>query len=223
MRWRFLPVVFVLATFSAGCGKPTESFVLPSQEMDFNGLFAKNCAGCHGADGRSGAGPALNDALLQAVLPDAVLMQVISTGVRGTAMPAFARDAGGELTVQQIQALIKGMRKNWSKPEELANASLPPFHSREPGDPQRGLAVYQTYCARCHGPDGRGGQAGSIVDPSYLALVSDQGLRIFVIVGRANRNAPDWRNNVPGQPMNPQEISDVVAWLAAHRNKGVTN
>ena len=37
-------------------------------------------------------------------------MQIISTGVKGTAMPAFARDAGGELTVQQIGALISGMR-----------------------------------------------------------------------------------------------------------------
>jgi len=157
------------------------------------------------------------------VLPDAALMQIISTGVKGTAMPAFARDAGGELTVQQIGALISGMRKNWSKPAEWANASVPPFRASEAGDAERGQTVYQTYCARCHGPDGQGGQAGSIVDPSYLALVSDQGLRTFVIVGRADRNVPDWRENVPGRPMQPQEISDVVAWLKAHRTKGLTN
>ena len=52
---------------------------------------------------------------------------------------------------------------------------------------------------------------------SYLALVSDQDLRTVVIVGRPELGAPDWRNNVPGKPMSPQEISDVVAWLAAQR------
>ncbi|HEY7318089.1 MAG TPA: hypothetical protein VIE89_10990, partial [Candidatus Binatia bacterium] len=51
----------------------------------------------------------------------------------------------------------------------------------------------------------------------YLALVSDQGLRTTVIVGRSDLGMPDWRANVSGQPMSPQEISDVVAWLASHR------
>jgi cytochrome c oxidase cbb3-type subunit 3/ubiquinol-cytochrome c reductase cytochrome c subunit len=31
--------------------------------------------------------------------------------------------------------------------------------------------------------------------------------------------APDWRGDVPGHPMSAQEISDVVAWLAAQRPK----
>ena len=39
----------------------------------------------------------------------------------------------------------------------------------------------------------------------------------MVIVGRPDRGAPDWRNNVPGRPMTDQEISDVVAWLASKR------
>ena len=55
------------------------------------------------------------------------------------------------------------------------------------------------------------------MDGSYLALVSDQNLRTTVIVGRPELGAPDWRNNVPGKPMSAQEISDVVAWLAAQR------
>jgi len=31
--------------------------------------------------------------------------------------------------------------------------------------------------------------------------------------------APDWRGNVPGKPMSPQDVSDVVAWLASQRVK----
>jgi hypothetical protein len=56
-----------------------------------------------------------------------------------------------------------------------------------------------------------------MVDGAFLALVSDQGLRTTIIAGRPDLHAPDWRGNVPGHPMSPQEISDIVAWLAAQR------
>ena len=83
---------------------------------------------------------------------------------------------------------------------------------------QRGAVVYSTFCAHCHGEGGRGGaRGGSIVDPNYLALVSDQHLRTTVIAGRPDLGKPDWRADVPGQPMTPQDIADVVTWLAAQR------
>jgi hypothetical protein len=50
-------------------------------------------------------------------------------------------------------------------------------------------------------------------------LESDQDLRTNVIVGRPELGAPDWRGDVPGKPISAQEISDVVAWLAAQRPK----
>jgi hypothetical protein len=55
------------------------------------------------------------------------------------------------------------------------------------------------------------------VDGSYLALVSDQNLRTTVIVGRPDMGAPDWRGDLPGKPLSEQDVSDVVAWLAAQR------
>jgi hypothetical protein len=55
------------------------------------------------------------------------------------------------------------------------------------------------------------------VDGSYLALVSDQGLRTTVIAGRPDLGAPDWRGNVRGSAMTSQDVSDVVAWLSAQR------
>ena len=68
------------------------------------------------------------------------------------------------------------------------------------------------------GADGRGGAAGSsIVDASYLSLVSDQNLRTTIIAGRPDLGAPDWRGNLPGRPMSQDDVSDVVAWLAAKR------
>jgi cytochrome c oxidase cbb3-type subunit III len=120
---------------------------------------------------------------------------------------------------------VAGMRSLWARPNEFDNVELPPYSLQDaiakgsgPGDPQRGATVYKTYCAQCHGEGGSGAQkAGSIVDPNFLALVSDQSIRTTVITGRPDLKKPDWRSNLDGQAMTPQEISDVVAWLSSLR------
>ena len=213
-------VVFSLAT---GCdrlpGKPkaADRWMAPEQVTDFTQLYAQNCAGCHGADGRLGAARPLHDPLYLALAGTDVLRQVIAYGVPGTAMPAFAEHVGGSLTDEQLHILVAGMQSHWGHPDALQDAALPPYR-HEAGDAQRGAAVYTTFCTQCHGEAGRGGaQGGSIVDPNYLDLVSDQHLRTTVITGRPDRGKPDWRANVPGQPMTPQDIADVVTWLAAQR------
>jgi mono/diheme cytochrome c family protein len=186
--------------------------------VDFGVLYAQNCAGCHGRDGKGGASISLADSVFLAIADDAVVRRVAANGVPGTPMPAFAQTAGGMLTDQQIDALVRGIRA-WAKtaPDELKATVLPSYAPQASGDPQRGTEVYRTYCSSCHGADGSGGNATSIVDGSYLALVSDQDLRVNVILGRPELGAPDWRNDLPGKPMSEQEISDVVSWLAQKR------
>lgn len=202
-----------------GAHRPDLAALPPSEVVDFNVLYQKNCAGCHGMDGKGGAAIALASPVFLAVADDTVIRRIATNGVPGTAMPAFAQSAGGMLTEKQIGALVSGLR-SWAKTSAVGDPALPPFTERSPGDPQRGAAAYRTYCSSCHGVDGRGGsKASSIVDGSYLALVSDQYLRTIVIAGRPELGAPDWRNNVEGQPMSAQDISDVVAWLSGHRLK----
>jgi mono/diheme cytochrome c family protein len=124
------------------------------------------------------------------------------------------------LTDKQVDVIVAGIRARWSKPDVFHGTNPPPYSSSATGDPTRGSEVYATYCSSCHGAGGRGGQkAGSIVEGSFLALVNDQELRTIVIAGRPELGAPDWRDDVPGKPMSAQEISDVVAWLAAQRPK----
>ena len=225
MTARFLAAFagVAMAAVFCGCRGPEEPAPRPEQVLDFKILIADNCAGCHGIEGTHGAARPLNDALYQALTNKDALRQTISSGRPGTPMPAFAKSAGGSLTDQQVEVLVDGMQTQWAKPTEFASAALPAYRATEPGDANRGAAVYQTYCARCHGPEGRGGaNAASIVDASFLALASDQGLRTSVIAGRSDMSVPDWRSDVPGQPMKPQEISDVVAWLIAHRTPAAT-
>jgi cytochrome c oxidase cbb3-type subunit III len=197
-----------------------DSEVLPPSEVaDFNLLYGQNCAGCHGEAGKGGAAIALASPVFLAIADDSVIRRTAANGVPGTPMPAFARSAGGMLTDKQIDALVRGIR-SWEKPDGLRDATLPPYASQIPGDSQSGADAYRTYCLSCHGVGGRGASKGSsIVDGSYLALVSDQQLRTIVIAGRPELGAPDWRGDVEGRPMSAQEISDVVAWLSGQRLK----
>src|SRR6201993_4625357 len=193
--------------------------VTTNDVVDFKQLYGQNCAGCHGADGKGGAAIALANPVFLAIADDSVIRRIASNGVPGTPMPAFAQSAGGMLTDKQIEALVGGIR-TWAKPYALGDQTPPPYRAPVPGDPKRGADAYRTYCSSCHGADGRGGsKASSIVNGSYLALVSDQQLRTIVIAGRPELGAPDWRSDVDGHPMSAQDISDVVAWLSSQRPK----
>ena len=194
--------------------------IVPSDISDFKILFAQNCSGCHGPEGKGGAAIALADPVYLAIADDTVVRRAAANGIPGTAMPAFAQSAGGMLTSKQIDVIVSGIRERRSKPDVLSGANPPPYSSSEPGNPSRGSEVYANYCSSCHGAGGRGGEkASSIVDGSFLALLNDQELRTLVIVGRPELGAPDWRSNVPGKPMSTQDVSDVVAWLASQRPK----
>jgi cytochrome c oxidase cbb3-type subunit 3 len=192
--------------------------IAPNQVLDFDALYAQNCAGCHGAQGRGGAATALANPIYLAIVDEASMRNVVANGVRGTSMPAFAQHAGGMLTDQQIEAITSGIFSRWGRKQVLDGANPPSYAAKAAGNVDHGQLVFGTYCASCHGSEGGGTPKGSaITNDSFLALVSDQGLRTIVITGRPELGAPDWRSNVPGRAMTDQEIADVVAWLASRR------
>jgi mono/diheme cytochrome c family protein len=219
-RWTAVAAaILLLAACDSAPGRPVRGSEAPdpAEVKDFRVLYATNCAGCHGAAGRGGAAIGLADPVYLAIADDASIRKVVAGGVRGTSMPAFAQSAGGMLTDAQVDVLTGGIR-SWARPLEPGAPAPPPHAATSAGDPGRGLEVYGTYCASCHGARGEGGKGGSaIANDSFLGLVSDQGLRTTIIAGRADLGAPDWRGNLPGRPMSDQEITDVVAWLASQR------
>jgi cytochrome c oxidase cbb3-type subunit 3/ubiquinol-cytochrome c reductase cytochrome c subunit len=120
------------------------------------------------------------------------------------------------------------MMHQWGKPDALAGQNRPAYAATGTGDVQQGQQEFTTYCASCHGSDGTGlkgkdagahASHGSIVDPSYLALVSDQSLRTTTIVGLPDQGMPDWRGDVPSHAMTDKEVTDIVAWLVSHRTQ----
>jgi len=222
-RYAFRFALGVAISLAIGCdrlpGRPTESDrpVRPSEVTDFAVLYRENCGGCHGAGGRFGAALPLAHPVYLALVDDEALRRVIASGVPGTAMPGFGRDAGGPLTDAQIGVLVDGMHAHWASREALRGERPPPY-AGDGGDVARGTAVWAARCASCHGADGSGGpRVGSIVDGAYLALVSDQALRTLAIAGRPDLGHPDWRGDGRATPMTAADVSDVVAWLTARR------
>ena len=215
---------FAALMLLSGCtsppGQPRKSseVLAPTEVTDFRTLYSENCAGCHGTEGRGGAAIALADPVYLAIADDASIRKVIANGVPGTSMPAFAQSAGGMLTDKQIDLITNQIRSRWGRPGILDGANAPSYAAKSAGHAANGLVAYGTYCASCHGPQGQGGpKASAITNDSFLALISDQGLRTIVITGRPELGAPDWRRNVPGRPMSDQEVTDVVEWLASRR------
>jgi mono/diheme cytochrome c family protein len=210
--------------------------------MTFSVLFQENCIACHGANGKLGPAPPLNDRLFLALVPDTELHRVISEGRTGTLMPAFAASQGGHLTDAQIKVLAHGIRKEW-RSTESAPVGAPPYlatqaktNNAAPGNRDDGLKVFTRACAGCHGDHGQGGRhggeaggklVGAINDPNFLALISDQALRRLVITGRPDLGMPDYAGTKGRpenfQPLTSEDVTHIVALLASWRTESVND
>jgi len=127
-------------------GKDSE-ILAPDEILDFKILYAENCAGCHGAEGRGGAAIALGDPVYLAIADEVQMRKVTAQGMPGTSMPAFAQSSGGMLTDKQIDVITKQIRANWSRPGILNGIEAPSYLNlaKSPGVPARGEQVYKTY------------------------------------------------------------------------------
>jgi mono/diheme cytochrome c family protein len=199
-----------------GKPKPSDRWLPPEAEKNFQVLFKDNCRACHAGENNIGASISMRDPLYLAIIPRDVLRKVTAEGIAGTTMPAFAKANGGELTDEQVDIIVNGIL-DWGKSAQITKANLPPY-SASLGDANHGSEVYNRFCAGCHGQVGQNGKAGSILQPDYLQLVSDQYLRSVTIAGRPELGMPNYQNLMPNQPMSDQDIADIVAWLVSHRN-----
>jgi len=227
-----ITAIFLMA--SVGCdhppGKPgfRPATLRPDQVLGFESLYRTNCSACHGDSGLNGAALPLNNPVYLAWAGHDHMVPIVASGVSLQTMHAFARASGGMLTDQQIESIVNGMIAHWGRPGILNGANPPGYTASTPGDVAAGKAAFQVYCARCHGADGTGPAPGavasarqqvfgSIVDPTYLSLIGNQGLRDIVVSGLPGEGMPDWRGDGSAKPMTDKEVTDVVAWLRSHR------
>lgn len=238
-------VAAILLFAAAGCnhlpGKPGDrsETLRPDQTLGFEVLYKSNCSACHGDGGLNGAAMPLNNPVYLAWAGHDHMVTIVASGTSLRTMHAFAQTSGGMLTDQQVESIVNGMISHWGKPGILNGANPPGYAAAMPGDVAAGKAAFETHCARCHGADGTGPTAedaaslkqgaavGSIIDPTYLSLISTQGLRDIIVSGLPGEGMPDWRGDpsskpmldkpMPEKPMTDKEVTDVVAWLASHR------
>jgi mono/diheme cytochrome c family protein len=223
-RGFIIAVLSCILLTAAGCrapGKPgpEPEVVRPEQVTDFATLYKQNCAACHGENGRHGNAISLANPVYLALAGRDVLIQTMTKGRPGALMPAFAKSQGGALTDQQIEILADGMVRHWGRKGLLDGQNPPAYAATTTGDATAGKENFAGFCARCHRAAAPGGQvviAGPVSNPSYLALISDQGLRSMILAGRPDDGMPDWRG-FGDRPLTDQQVTDIVAWLASQR------
>ncbi len=228
----------LLLLTSGGCldrmpGKPNPADrpQLPGEQTDFQVLFQRSCSGCHGADGKLGPAPPLNDPLFLAIVPDEVLLDVVTHGRPGTPMPAFDKRVAGTLTDEQIQILAGGLKSHFKLTS--AAGDVPPYKGESSIQPPaeqiaRGEKLFASACAACHGDSGQGSGdddtgPGRVNDPALLSLFSNQALRRIIITGRPDLGMPNYAEtdgrDSDFKPLTSQEIDDLVALLAHWRDR----
>lgn len=130
-------------------------------------IFRSHCGECHGVHGEGGRGPTLASGVFYHGSTDADLMQNISDGIPGTAMPGVFFSP---VQVRQIVAYVRSLQQSGAQ--------------RPSGEPAHGEKLFrESGCSGCHLVRGEGGWKGpdlsvigsqrsvehlrqSIVDPS---------------------------------------------------------
>lgn len=222
-------LVAAIALAVTGCrdasGRPgahTPEVARPDQVTEVTTVYAQNCAACHGRDGQNGAAIALNNPAYLAIAGADNIERITRAGVPNTTMPPFGKNDGGMLTDQQVAALVQGIIQHWGRADALGGQSAPHYFASGPGNPAAGQQAFGTFCASCHGSDGNGARltngsiTGSLLDSSYLALITDQGLRSIILAGQIDGQPHNWHSYGP-RPMSDADITNIVAWLASHR------
>ncbi len=149
-------------------------------------LYAANCAECHGANGEGNNGPSLNNKKFLKNTHDEVIFNLISSGVPGTAMPAWSQLHGGPFTDEQVRDLVAYVR-NW---EATATDVVQPTRAQ---DAARGAVIYGSTCYVCHGVNGEGKTAPALNSKEFLAKFDDAWLRQTIAQGRPGKGMPTRR------------------------------
>jgi cytochrome c oxidase cbb3-type subunit 3/ubiquinol-cytochrome c reductase cytochrome c subunit len=190
----------------------------PEDVKDFTVLYKQNCAACHGEQGHGGIAVSLANPTYIAIAGKDAIAKATREGGPGALMPPFGRKYGGFLTDEQVEILANGIVCEWGR-GSVANA--PAYAATSSGDPAAGKIAFDRDCARCHVANAATQKTnakfvGSVTDPDFLALISNQNLRTTILAGKPDEGMPDWRG-FAAQPLNDSEVTNIVAWLAAER------
>lgn len=179
-------------------------------------LYAVQCAGCHGVDGRGGvtAGGLEAPALLPELndrMTIAYARLVMATGRMPPAGdPADNRIRRETLTEEEQDDILRFMEERFDLEGDV------PEPDPEEGDAAVGLQVYAQNCAACHGASGAGGVAGGGAWTPRVNDVSPQTLADAVRVG------PFQMPQFDEEQISQDELDDMAAFLHEVEEEGGT-
>lgn len=158
-------------------------------------IFAGNCAGCHGADGRGGE-HAPNIATRPEVqhLMDRELAAIVRYGIPGAGMPAFS-----SLKPQEVAEVVAYLRILQGRGDIV----------KLPGDPKSGEALFfgKAQCSECHMINGKGGFIGSELT-FYGADAKPDQMRAIIL--NPDKNLPPDKKATTVVTLTGQRITGMV-------------
>jgi cytochrome c553 len=177
-------------------------------------LFGAFCAGCHGTDGLGRRAPGLaafpsvaNPDFLSLVT-DEFLTASISQGRPGRRMPGWAREGG--LRDEEIRSVVAHLRQ--MSGVEMKPDSRPPRWAA--GDTASGKHLFDSVCAGCHGPGGKGAEAPALNNKVLLASATDTYLFETIGRGRQGTTMEGFLTPTPTRPaLDAQDIESIVTYL----------
>src|SRR5580698_2659912 len=158
-------------------------------------IFATNCAGCHGADGRGGEhAPNISTAPEVQHLLDRELAGIIRYGISGAGMPAFST-----LKPQEISDVVSYLRALQGRGDIV----------KLPGDPKQGEALFfgKGQCSSCHMVKGKGGFIGSDLSFYGADAKADQ---IRAIILDPDKNLPADKKAATVVTLTGQKITGML-------------
>lgn len=171
-------------------------------------LFRSMCAGCHGAEGRGGLGPAIANPAFLRVASDGFLAGTIVLGRSERAMQEFGPHGLAVLAEREVGDLIAYLRHTASTPQPK------PGYRTVQGTYERGEELYARYCVGCHGEEGAGRTGPALRNPAFLDSVTDGFLQATLVQGRPGTAMRSWARGGYGfAELEPIDINDLVTYI----------
>jgi mono/diheme cytochrome c family protein len=197
-------------------------------------LYKEYCAECHGDDGEGGVVEGvegLEGTYLEAInsedylytRTDETTFLIVDYGQPNLGMPAFGLSYGGELTTQQINAVVTFVR-SWDDRiiiEEEAGA-IPALAEGEIPDYETHVyPILRRRCISCHR---EGKEKGNYIMTDYQSVMNSGDYAPNVIGGDLGSNMIRMINREeieaggpmpPTRPLRPEEIDIITRWVEA--------
>lgn len=197
-------------------------------------LYAEHCAKCHGEEGEGGEVKdveGLEGTFLDAInsedylytATDETIYNTIEYGQPNLGMPAFGLAFGGELTIQQINAIVTFVR-SWDdrivREEEVA--AIPALAEGEIPDYETHVyPIFKRRCISCH-REGKAKQNYVMTDYQSVMTSGDHAPNVIAgdlgsnLIRMINREEIEAGGAMPPtRPLRPEEIDIITRWVEA--------